>query len=73
MLRKLKTKAGRKTYSKRKESVEAVFGQIKQVRGFRQFLLRGLDHVKGEWTLICLGHNVLKMGRSGRSLPIPAQ
>ena len=73
MLRKLKTKAGRKTYSKRKESVEAVFGQIKQVRGLRQFLLRGLDHVKGEWTLICLGHNVLKMWRSGKSLPIPAQ
>ena len=73
MLRKLKTKAGRKTYSKRKESVEAVFGQIKQVRGFRQFLLRGLQQVKGEWDLICLGHNVLKMWRSGRSLPVPAQ
>ena len=73
MLRKLKTKTGRLIYSKRKESVEAVFGQIKQVRGFRQFLLRGLEKVKGEWTLICLGHNVLKMWRSGRSLPIPAQ
>ena len=73
MLRRLKTKAGRLIYSKRKESVEAVFGQIKQVRGFRQFLLRGLEKVKGEWTLICLGHNVLKMWRSGRSLPSPAQ
>jgi transposase len=73
MLRKLKTKEGRQTYSRRKESVEAVFGQIKQVRGFRQFLLRGLEHVKGEWNLICLGHNVLKMWRSGISLPIPAR
>lgn len=69
MCRKLQTKAGRKTYSKRKESVEAVIGQIKHVRGFRQFLLRGLDMVKAEWRLICLGHNVLKMWRSGRSLP----
>ena len=69
MCRKLKTKEGRKIYSKRKESVEAVFGQIKQARGFRQFLLRGLEKVKAEWRLICLGHNLLKMWRSGRSLP----
>ena len=69
MCRKLKTKAGKEIYSKRKESVEAVFGQIKQARGFRQFLLRGLAKVKAEWRLICLGHNVLKMWRSGRSLP----
>ena len=69
MCRKLKTKEGRKIYSKRKESVEAVFGQIKQARGFRQFLLRGLEKVKAEWRLICLGHNLLKMWRSGRSSP----
>jgi transposase len=69
MCRKLKTKEGRKIYSKRKESVEAVFGQIKQARGFRQFLLRGLEKVKAEWRLICLGHNLLKMWRSGRSVP----
>jgi transposase len=69
MCRKLKTKEGRKIYSKRKESVEAVFGQIKQARGFRQFLLRGLEKVKAEWRLMCLGHNLLKMWRSGRSLP----
>lgn len=69
MCRKLKTKEGRKIYSKRKESVEAVFGQIKQARGFRQFLLRGVEKVKAEWRLICLGHNLLKMWRSGRSLP----
>ena len=70
MCRKLKTKAGKAIYSKRKESVEAVFGQIKQVRGFRQFLLRGLEKVKSEWRLICLGHNVLKMWRSRRDLPV---
>jgi len=63
MLRKLKTKAGRATYSKRKESVEPVFGQIKQVRGIRSFLLRGLEKVKGEWNLICLSHNILKLWR----------
>jgi transposase len=69
MCRKLKTKAGKAIYSKRKESVEAVFGQIKQARRFRQFLLRGLEKVKAEWRLICLGHNLLKMWRSGRNLP----
>lgn len=63
-LRKLKTKAGRKTYSKRKESVEPVFGQIKENRGIRAFLLRGLKKVKGEWKLICLTHNILKLWRS---------
>lgn len=61
MRRKLKTKQGKKTYSKRKESVEAVFGQIKEVRGIRAFLLRGLERVKAEWSLICLTHNILKL------------
>ena len=61
MLRKLKTKAGKKTYSKRKESVEPVFGQIKEARGIRAFLLRGLENVKAEWYLICLTHNILKL------------
>jgi Transposase DDE domain len=41
--------------------VEPVFGQIKQGRGFRQFLLRGLCKVRGEWALICTTHNVLKL------------
>jgi len=62
-LRKLKTKEGRKTYSKRKGSVEPVFGQIKENRGIRAFLLRGLDGAKGEWKLICLTHNILKLWR----------
>lgn len=61
MLRKLKTKAGKKTYLKRKETVEPVFGQIKEARGIRAFLLRGLEEVKAEWSLICLTHNILKL------------
>ena len=61
MRRKLKTKQGRKRYGLRKELPEPVFGQIKQARGFRQFLLRGKDKVRGEWRIICTGHNVLKL------------
>src|SRR5262249_15618550 len=41
--------------------VEPVFGQIKQARGFRQFLLRGIEKVKGEWALVCLTHNILRL------------
>ena len=62
---KLRTIRGRATYSKRKETVEPVFGQIKSARGFRQFLLRGLEKVTDEWALICTGHNLLKLFRSG--------
>ena len=43
--------------------MEPVFGQIKQARGFRQFLLRGLAKVRGEWALVCLTHNILKLHR----------
>jgi transposase len=68
MARKLRTKKGREIYGKRKEIVEPVFGQIKHVRGFRQFLLRGLTNVQGEWTLICLTHNMLKLFRSCSTL-----
>lgn len=64
MRRKLRTLRGRAIYAKRKEISEPVFGQIKQVRGFRQFLLRGLRKVSAEWDLICLGHNLLKLFRS---------
>jgi transposase len=64
MSRKLRTIKGRAIYAKRKEISEPVFGQIKQVRGFRQFLLRGLSKVSAEWDLICLGHNLLKLFRS---------
>ena len=63
MKRKLQTKAGRAVYAARKTIVEPVFGQIKQARGFRQFLLRGLAKVRGEWALVCLTHNILKLHR----------
>ena len=63
MKRKLKTKAGKAVYAARKTIVEPVFGQIKQARGFRQFLLRGIDKVRGEWSLLCLTHNILKFYR----------
>jgi transposase len=61
MARKLRTKKGRAIYSRRKTIVEPVFGQIKRVRGFVQFLLRGLDQMRGEWSLVCLTHNLLKL------------
>ena len=68
MERKLRTVKGRCTYSKRKQIVEPVFGQIKEARGLRRFLLRGLENVRAEWDLICLTHNLLKLFRSGRFL-----
>ena len=61
MKQKLKTKAGKAVYAARKCVVEPVFGQIKQARGFRQFLLRGKEKVKGEWALLCLTHNILRL------------
>jgi hypothetical protein len=63
MTRKLRTLKGRAIYAKRKGIVEPVFGQIKQVRGFRQFLLRRLKKVPGEFELVCLTHNLLKIFR----------
>ncbi len=60
MKRKLLTKAGKAVYAARKCVVEPVFGQIKQARGFRQFVLRGIRKVKGEWALVCLTHNILR-------------
>jgi transposase len=65
MARKLRTAKGRATYSKRKQIVEPVFGQIKEARGFRRFLLRGLANVTCEWDIVCLTHNLLKLFRSG--------
>ena len=69
MRRKLRTKRGRERYALRMETVEPVFGQIKQGRGFRQFLLRGLTKVNREWLLICVGHNLLKLFRFGVGQP----
>jgi transposase len=61
MARKLATNAGKATYSRRKAIVEPVFGQIKEARGLRRFLLRGLQKARGEWSLITLTHNILKL------------
>jgi transposase len=66
MARKLRTKKGRETYSKRKSIVEPVFGQIKRARGFVQFSLRGIEKMRGEWALVCLTHNLLKLYRTQR-------
>ncbi len=63
MARKLHTKAGAAVYAARKAIVEPVIGQIKQARGFRQFLLRGIEKVQGEWSLVCTTHNILKLYR----------
>lgn len=68
MARKLRTKAGRVLYSKRKEIVEPVFGQTKEARGFRRFSFRGLEYVRQEWQLVCSTHNLLKLFRSGWAL-----
>jgi transposase len=63
MSRKLLTKTGAAVYAARKGIVEPVIGQIKQARGFRQFLLRGFEKVQGEWSLVCTTHNILKLYR----------
>ena len=63
MRRKLRTKAGKKVYARRKAIVEPVFGQIRQARGIRQFLMRGLEKARGEWGLICATHNISKLHR----------
>jgi transposase len=68
MAAKLRTPAGKALYTRRKVIVEPVFGQIKEARGFRRFLLRGLQKIRGEWRLVCLTHNLLKIWRYGRVL-----
>jgi transposase len=65
MRHKLRTPEGRAIYKMRKAVVEPVFGQIKERRGFRRFLLRGLDRVEAEWKIICATHNLLKLFLSG--------
>jgi hypothetical protein len=63
MARKLRTKKGRAMYAKRKGMIEPIFGQLKQVLGFRQFSLRGLASMRGEWRLMATVHNLLKLWR----------
>ena len=60
---KVRTPQGRALYARRKVIVEPVVGQSKEARGFRRFLLRGLQNIRGEWRLVCLTHNLLKMWR----------
>jgi hypothetical protein len=60
---KLKRAGWRSRYRLRKQIVEPVFGQIKQARGFRQFLLRGVEKVRAEWALICTAHNLAKLAK----------
>ena len=62
---KVRTPEGKALYARRKVIVEPVFGQIKNVRGFRRFLLRGLEKIRGEWRLVCLTHNLRKLWRYG--------
>lgn len=62
---RLKLPENKERYRKREQSVEPVFGQIKQARGLRQFLLRGLDKVSAMWQLECAAHNILKLYRAG--------
>ena len=64
MSRKLKRAGWRSRYRLRKQIVEPVFGQVKQARGFRQFLLRGIEKVKAEWAMICTAHNLTKLARA---------
>jgi transposase len=64
MRRKLKRAGYRSRYRLRKQIVEPVFGQIKQARGFRQFLLRGVAKVRAEWAMICTAHNLLKLAKA---------
>ena len=65
MAAKVRTPEGKALYARRKVIVEPVFGQIKEVRGFRRFLLRGLEKLRGEWRLVCLTHNLPKLWRYG--------
>ncbi len=64
MRHNVRTQEGREQYARRKAVVEPVFGQIKDCRGYRRFLLRELDGVAGEWSLLCIVHNLLKLFRT---------
>jgi transposase len=65
----LSSPAGRSLYQKRKSTVEPVIGRIKEIRGIRRLLLRGLAQASAEWKLICLTHNLLKLHRHGQLTP----
>jgi transposase len=68
MTRKLRTKLGRAMYAKRKGMIEPIFGQLKQVLGFRQFSMRGLAAMRSEWRLMATVHNLLKLWRHDQTV-----
>ncbi len=72
MREKLREGGWESPYRLRKQTVEPGFGQIKEARGFRRFLLRGLSNVKAEWALLCTVHNVLKLAHATAARPICA-
>ena len=61
MKHRLATKEGKEVYAQRKSTIEPLFGVIKYVMGFRQFMLRGFEKVKGEWNLVCLAYNLKRL------------
>jgi len=61
MKHRLQTQEGKEIYAQRKSTVEPVFGIIKHIMGFRQFMLRGLEKAKGEWNLICIAYNLKRL------------
>ena len=61
MAHKLRTEEGKEVYRKRKMTVEPVFGIIKEAMGFRRFSLRGLEQVRGEWSLVCMSYNLKRL------------
>lgn len=66
MATRLKQAGRRSRYRLRKQVVESVSGKIKQARGFRKVLLRGLDQVRGEWATTCIAHDLLKLVKATR-------
>lgn len=72
MKRRLQTAAGKAKYKLRQQTVEPVFGIIKSVLGFRQFLLRGMEKVSLEWELVCVAYNLKRLHRMGAGLKMAA-
>ncbi len=75
MRAKIKAGGHASPYRLRKQLPEPVFGQIKQARGFRQFLMRGIDKVRAEWAIVCTAHNLLKLAHRrtlSAALPLAA-
>jgi len=65
MAAKVRTPAGKAFYARRQVIVAPVLGQIKDARGFRRLLRRGLQKIRGAWRIVCLGHNLLQLWRDG--------